>query len=161
MNPSFAVQYQYGDTNPVVAPILTAQAVNIGDIVGLDTGVIIRAEDEAWDTNLATTQTNWAVKYLGASGQFKEAGSVRIFGNSTDNIVRVDTSAVFEYPCDSASYVIGDLVGPAKAAGNALLSQQVAKVASLALAIGVVTQDAPSASKVLVRLLSTILPLSK
>lgn len=154
------VQYQYGDTNPVAVPVLTAQAVAIGDIVGLDTGSVIRAEDEAWDTDLATTQGNFILKYLGVSGQLKDSGKARVFGNSTDNIIRIDTSAVFEFPCDSASYLVGDYVGPAKATGNALLSQQVAKVADATLAIGQVTEAAASASSVKVRLLSTVLPLA-
>ena len=154
------VQYQYGDTNPVVAPVLTAQAVAIGDIVGLDSGSVIRAEDEAWDTDLLTTQQNFILKYLGVSGQLKESGKDRVFGNSTDNLIRVDTSAVFSFPCAAHSYGIGDYVGPAKAVGNALLSQEVAPVADETAAIGQVTQATVSGTSVLVRLLSTKLPLA-
>ena len=58
-------QYQYGPTTPILATIATAKAVAVGDIVGMATGTLIRAEDQAWDTNIATTQTAFSLLFLG------------------------------------------------------------------------------------------------
>ena len=159
---TYAVQYQYGDTNPIVAPILLAQEVNIGDIVGESAlGNIYRAEDETWDTDYLTTVQNFVENYLGLSGQLKESLKESVYGNSTPGVVRVDTSAVFQFPCAAHSYKIGDYVQPAQGAGNYLVSQAVAPAADVAHAIGVVTQATVLGTTVLVRLLSTKMPLSK
>ena len=151
-------QYIANETNPVVAPVLTAQAVAVGDICGLSSGNTIRAQDETWDTNLATTQTAFALKFLGVSGQQKDATVARVFGNSTDNLIRIDTTGVFEFDCASATFAIGDFIGPAKQTGNLLESQKVVSVASEALAIGRVSEAVTSATRVRVRLLSAKQP---
>lgn len=154
-------QYLTSDTNPVVAPVLTAQAVAVGDICGLSSGNVIRAQDETWVTDLATTQTNFANKFLGVSGQQKDANLARVFGNSTDNLIRIDTSGIFEFDCASANFNIGDLVGPAKQTGNALESQKVVAVGSEALAIARVAEAGTSITRVKVRLLSDLQPLAR
>ena len=136
-------RYLYGETNPVSAPIATANSVSIGDIVGYDTATnyVIKASEFTWDTNIATTQTAFALIFLGASGQKKLATEARVFGNSTDNIVRVDCSGVFECDASSATYEFGDFVGPAKDSGNNMLDGTVAKVSGVALAIGRVIEN--------------------
>ena len=149
-------RYLYGETNPVSAPVQTATAVSVGDLLGYATGYVYKASAQTWDTNLATTQTNFATAFLGVSGQKKLDTEARVFGNSTDNIIRVDCSGIFEFDCSSASYVIGDYVGPAKDTGNALLDGTLAKVASAALANGRVVENAASATKIKVQLLSTL-----
>ena len=159
---TYAVQYQYGDTNPVVAPILLAQEVNIGDIVGLTAlGNIYRAEDEVWDTDYNTTVANFVENFLGLSGQLKETGKESVYGNSTPFTCRVDTAAIFNFPCAAHSFKIGDYVGPAQGTGNFLVSQSVAPAADAAHAIGQVTQATVLGTNVNVRLLSTKLPLAK
>ena len=157
-------RYLYGETNPVSAPIATANSVAIGDIVGYDTATnyVVKASEFTWDTNLATTQTAFALIFLGASGQKKLAGEARVFGNSTDNIVRIDCSGVFECDASSATYEFGDFVGPAKDSGNNMLNGTVAKVSGVALAIGrVIENTAASATKVKIQLLSTLNALAK
>lgn len=44
----------YGDARPVMAPVLTAQELAIADLVGLSSGNLVRAEDEEWQTAVAT-----------------------------------------------------------------------------------------------------------
>ena len=157
-------RYLYGETNPVSAPIATANSVSIGDIVGYDTATnyVVKASEFTWDTNIATTQTAFALIFLGASGQKKLATEARVFGNSTDNIVRVDCSGVFECDASSATYEFGDFVGPAKDSGNNMLDGTVAKVSGVALAIGrVIENTAASATKVKIQLLSTLNAVSK
>ena len=79
-------RYLYGENNPASAPVATASAIEVGDILGYTSGNVYPAKDETWDTNLATTQTAFATKFLGLSGQKKLASEVRVHGNSTDNI---------------------------------------------------------------------------
>lgn len=156
-----AVQWLRESTNPTVIPVATAKAVAVGDIVGLASNTLVRAEDEAWDTDLATTQTAFAAKCVGVSDQAKPANVARVYGNSTDNLIRANTCGVFEMDCDSAQYRVGDYVGPAKATGNALLSQKVAASSTAARSIGMVVEDtAASATRVRFRLLPRKLLLS-
>lgn len=154
-------QYLYEDTAPVMAPVATAKAVDAGDIVGIDTGTLVRAEDETWDTDLATTQENFIAKYLGIAAQSKTATQARVWGNSEDNLIRVDTAGMFEMDCASASFDIGDFVGPAKDTGNALLSDKVVEVATAARAVGRVVEKQASVTRVKFRVLSTLAPLAK
>jgi hypothetical protein len=154
-------QYLYGTINPVVAPVLTAQAVAVGDIVGLSSGNVVRASDETWDTNLATTQTAFVTRFLGVSGQQKDATVARVFGNSSDNLIRIDCSGIFEFDCASATFAIGDLVGCAKQTGNLLEAQKVVAVASEALAIGRVVEAGASITRVKIQLLSVKNPVAR
>lgn len=153
-----AARYIRGETNPLVAPVLTAQAVAVADLVGLASGNVVRAEDEAWDTNLATTQTNFATKFLGVSGQKKVAATARVYGNSEDNKIRIDPQGVYEFDCAAATFAVGDFVGPAKQTGNALESQKVVAVAGEALAIGRVAEAGTGVTTVKVQILSKLLP---
>lgn len=154
-------QYEYGDSNPTIAPVLTAQAVAVGDICGLSSGNVVRAQDETWDTNLATTQTNFVTKFLGVSGQQKDANVARVFGNSTDNRIRIDAGGVFEFDCASANFAVGDLVGCAKQSGNALESQKVVAVASEALAIGRAVEAGTSVTRIKIQILSKLNPMAR
>lgn len=156
-----APKYLRGDTSPVDATVATAKAVDTGDLVGMSAGTLVRAEDETWNTDLATTQTAFATKFLGASGQTKTATQARVFGNSEDNAIRVDTGGVVEYDCASATFELGDLVGPAKDTGNALLSDKVVTVGSEALAIGRVAKRGTSITRVQVKLLSKLMPAAR
>jgi len=151
-------QYLYGETNPIDCPIATGQAVDIGDLVGISSGTLVRASDTTWDTNLATTQVAFRALFLGVSGQFKDSSTAQIRGNSIANRCRVDSDGFYQFATASASYNIGDLVGPARASGNALLNDTVASVAALDKAIGYVVEKTTSATTVKVRLLSVKAP---
>lgn len=148
-----------GDVVPVSAPVATALAVAIGDICGLQSNTLIKPSGLTWDTNLATTQTTWATLFLGLSLQLKVANVARIFGNSEDNIIQVATRDVWEFDLTAAATVeIGEYYGPAKDTGNALLDNVLVKVASQALAIGICVKRETTASRVRIRLLSTLSP---
>lgn len=152
------VRYIRGETNPVFVTVATAKAVAIGDMVGMSGGTLVKSSDTTWDTNLATTQTAFGTVYLGVAVQRKDANVARVHGNSEDNRIRVATRGIFEFDTASASYAVGDLVGPAKQTGNYIEDQKVAAVASEAYAIGRVVEATSSSTKVLVELLSNILP---
>lgn len=150
-----------GDTRVVTAPVLTAQGVALGDIVGLSSGNVVRAEDTAWDTDLATTQTAFALLFLGVSMQRKTAAVARVDGNSEDNIIVVASDGIWEFDAASATFTVGQLVGPAKQSGNALESQKVVGVASEAYALGRVAEAGTSITRVKVKLLSKTFPASR
>lgn len=151
-------QYIQGDVNPISAQIATAKAVAKGDIVGEAAGTLVKASDTTWDTNLATTQTAFALLFLGVCMQTKTSTTLaRVPGNSVDNKIMVAPEGVYEFDCASASFNVGDYVGPAKQTGNLLEDQKIAAVASAALAIGVVAEKTTSATRVKVKLLSLLM----
>lgn len=156
-----APQYQYEDAREVKAVIATAKAVDAGDLVGISSDTLVRAEDTAWDTNLLTTQTAFATLFLGVSTQTKVADRARVFGNSEDNRIMVATGGVYEFDCASANFSMGDFVGPAKDTGDALLSDKVVEVASEAAAIGRVVEAGTALTRVKVRLLSKLSPAAR
>lgn len=157
-------RYLYGETNPISAPVATPSAVSVGDLIAYDASGnnSYPASAETWSSDLATTQANFVTKFLGASGQKKLGGEARVHGNSTDNILRVDCSGVFECDAGAATYEIGEYVGPAKDSGNALVSGTVAKVADATMAIGrVIENSGASATKVKIQLLSKLNSVSR
>jgi hypothetical protein len=153
-----AAQQIFKPDEPVDAPIATAQAVTAGDLVAMLAGTLVRAEDETWVNDLLTTQENFASKFLGVSEQTKAANIVRIFGNSVDNEVRVDTSGIWEFDCAATSWNLGDLAGAAKASGNNLVSNAVAKVTVKNACVGVAVRKQNAVTRVRLKMLSNIIP---
>jgi hypothetical protein len=155
---SDSFRYRYGETSPSEAVIATAQAANIGDLVAYNSSTITRAEDQAWNSSTLQTQTDFVAKFLGVSAQRKLATATQPgTGGGPAGFIRVDTAGVFEFDCASATFQVGDLVGPAKDTGNALLSQTVVAVATKAPAVGRVVEGGTSLTKVKVRIFSTVM----
>ncbi len=153
-----AAQQVFRPDEPVDAPVATAQAVTAGDLVGMAAGTLVRAEDQSWNGVLLTTQEDFASIFLGVAEQTKAANIVRIFGNSVDNEIRVDTAGTWEFDCASTSWNLGDLAGAAKASGNNLVSNAVAKVTVKNACIGVAVRKQTTVTRVRIKLLSNILP---
>ena len=156
-------EYQYGDARPVMATIAAAKTAEVGDIFGYSSGTVVKASDEAWVTDLATTRTNFVAKFLGASAQ-KKAANADPYGNTGENAgkIRVDTGGVRKYAAAAGSYPVGQLVGPAKQSGNALEDNKVDDVSSEAHAIGrVVKEGGTDPAYVLVELLSKVAPAAR
>lgn len=145
------MRWRYGDTNPVVAAVDAATVIEIGDLVWQDTDDAKPASGFTWTTNLVTTQDGLADKFLGVAMQRSRAGEAAP--------IRVATTGVFEFDCASAAFELGDMVGPAgNAAGSALLSQQVAKVAASHSAIGrLARRQAAATTSILVDVRSTVM----
>ena len=123
-------RYRVEEDAPRQIPVASATVIKIGDLCYLDTlGNVKPAADFTWDTNLATTQTAFALAFIGVAESQSKA-------LETD-AVRVGTKGVWEMPCASATFRVFDALGPAKAAGNALESQKVVKVDVAAYSIGV------------------------
>lgn len=155
-----AITYVYGTTNPVIAPVATAKAVAVGDLVALSSGSVISALDFTWDTNLATTQTAFALALLGVSGQSKVADKASVYGNSTANEIRVDCSGIFEATYTGTALLVGDFVGPTSVA-NVLQPQSLVKVATLALAVGTVVEAIDGTGTIKFQLLSSKNPVAR
>lgn len=154
-------RYLYGGVNPVEAPVATAKAVAIGDLVAITAGTLTKAADETWGASEDATRVAFTAKFLGRSGQRKNANEAHIYGNGFDNLIRVDTSGIYEFDCDTATYVIGDRLGVAKATGNALENQKVKVVTAADQTIGRVERSGTGLTRVRMRLISRIVPLAE
>jgi hypothetical protein len=154
-----ALQYLYGDTQPIVAPYTAANVFFVGDLVGADgNGVLYPAEDQTWDTSEAETREDFAERFVGVVSQSKRTGDTVPYGNSAA-VIRVATSGVFEADLDAATTMqIGDWVGPTKASGTALVSQTVEKVTAGNQAIGICVEAGTSLTRVKFKLISKLFP---
>ena len=134
--------------------------IEIGDLVYLDTNdakpsgqdTDSNGTGDLWNTNLATTQEAFHDVFLGVAMQRSRSGD-------TDSI-RVASTGVFEFASPSATYELGNLVGPDQTGGNNLENQQVELVASTLAnqAIGRVARRNGSAdTKVLIEIQSTVM----
>ena len=155
------MRWRYGDTNPVVVPVDSATVIEIGDMLYLDTDDAKPAGYDAnsdgtgdlWNTDLATTQEAFHDLFLGVAMQRSRSGD-------TDP-VRVATTGVFEFASPSATYELGDLVGPDQVSGDNNLENQQVEALSAGqqnLAVGRVAKRVGSAdTKVLIDVQSTVM----
>lgn len=139
-----------------------AIAVAPGDLVYRDVadGYDKPAGSFTWDTNLATTQPEFKAVFRGVSMARRFASQTTDGGRTDGNIL---TTGEFRYPCAAlgGAQVVGALVGPAKQSGNLLEPQKVAIVATAALAIGVLTEDAATGATFLTFKISSALSVSR
>lgn len=145
-------RWRYGETKPVVTKaVATNTVIEIGDLVEQAAdGTVTPASARTWDSSLAETQADFHRKFLGVAMQRSQVGDV--------SPIRVATSGTFEFDCAAAQFVIGGLLGPAKASGNALENQKVVAVALPSLAIGrAVQHHSSNTTSVYVEISSTIL----
>ena len=149
-----------GGTSPIFSPVATATAIALGDLTAQVSGNAVAAGSFTWTTDLATTQTNFAAAFLGVAASRKDANVARVHGYSTDNTLRT-VQGIWEFDCASASFAVGDLVGPAKQTGNLLEPQKVVSVATVALSIGRVVEATSSATRVRVEIHSTLHPTAR
>ena len=155
-----AITYSFNATNPVVAPVATDKAIQVGDLVALSSGSAISALDFPWDTNLATTQENFAGAFLGISGQLKRDDIALVYGNSVANQIRVDCSGIYAGDYTGSALLVGDFVGPTSVS-SVLQPQSLVKVASAALAIGRVVEALATTGTVKFQLLSAQNPVAR
>jgi hypothetical protein len=99
-----------------------------GDMVYLDGTVVRPASELTWNTNLATTQQDFANVFLGIAHEPSADGE-------TDPI-SVDLSAVsvYEFDVTSSTFDNGALLGPAEGSTD-LLNQQLVLVGAAAQAV--------------------------
>jgi hypothetical protein len=145
------MRWRYGDTNPVVAAVDSATVIEIGDLVRQDTDDAKPASSLADLGSETANQEAFAGAFLGVAMQRSRSGETAP--------IRVATTGVFEMDCPSDTFELGALVGANEnTAGNALLNQQVAKVALSQYAIGRIAKRQPTATtSVLVDIRSTVM----
>jgi Uncharacterized conserved protein (DUF2190) len=144
------MRWRYGETNPVMMPVLEGYVVEIGDLVFLDEESAKPALAQADQGTLAANQEALHDTFLGVAMQASP-------GESTQPI-RVATSGVFEFDTLSATFEMGDLLGAKEeSSGTALENQSLIGVATPNLAIGrCVKRVSPAGTKVLVDVVSTV-----
>jgi len=144
--------WRYGETNPIMAAVDSAQVIEIGDILYLNTDDARPVSQYTYGDSLGATQEAIIdTGFLGVAMQQSRNGD-------TDEI-RVATNGVFEFDCASATFEVGDLVGvDDNSDGDTMMDQQVIAVNHPALAIGRVAKRVTSAAtKVLVRIKSSVM----
>jgi len=145
------MRWRYGDTNPVVASVDAATVIEIGDLVYQDSDDTKPASSQADQNSETANQELFADKFLGVAMQRSRSGDTLP--------IRVASTGVFELDCPSGTFELGDLVGADENAdGDALVNQQVAKVAASKYAVGrVAKRVAAAATIVLVDIRSTVM----
>lgn len=147
------MRWRYGETNPIVLPVDSASAIEIGDLVWLDTDDVKPASDVADQSTEAANQEYFHDRFAGVAMQRSASGD-------TDPI-RVATTGVFEFTCASATFEVGDLIGDTEAAsGTELENQKTVAVGSgnENRAIGRCTKRVAAAdTRVLVDVVSTVM----
>lgn len=148
-------KYLHGNTKRRKYKIGSGDDFAIGDHVFCDNadGFVVKpAADFTWTSTLATTQTNFRLRYAGVvmatyTGSTFTGDGPNEYGLQS-GYVMVYEDGVFEDTCASASFKAGTLVGIAKASGNALESQKVVQVSTEAMSIGRVYEDVSSSTTV-------------
>lgn len=102
--------------------------IEVGDLVFLDTDDVKPASDFTWDTDLATTQAQFAEVFLGVAHQQSADGD-------TDDIsVDLSPNSIYEFDADSAIYEVGDTLGPDEGSSNLMDHQLEAADAAASIA---------------------------
>lgn len=112
--------------------------IEAGDLVWLDTDDAKPASAFPWSTNLATTQANYAAKFLGVAHQPSAAGETAPIS------VDVSPDSVYEFDVASAAYELGQPLGPDES-GSTLMNQQL-EAAVPAAAIARAAEFTPAAT---------------
>ena len=148
------LNWKWGETCPVSAPVAPATVIEIGDLLYLDSGKALPASSFAKSTDLAGTQAAFTPKFLGVAMQASPAGAT--------SPIRVATCGTFEFTDDTSAgetevlgtYVSADL----NAAATHLQNRAVIKVSGAKTAIGrIVHLENVPAGKAYIAILSTII----
>ncbi len=145
-----AMRWRYGETNPVLIPVLSDTVIEIGDLVYLDTNNAKPAASVPDQSSTAGDQGWFHDRFAGVAMQRSRAGDTEA--------IRVATTGVFEFNCPSNTHEVGELLGVNKSSGVTLENQQVIDVATAHLAIGRCAHRVnPVGTRVLVDIVSTVM----
>lgn len=143
-------------------PIATAKALTDYVACAVQSGTLTLPSDQAWNTDEATTRSDFVATFVGINAQLKQANVARIPGNSQDNVVVIENQGEYDVVVESATYAIGDYLGPSKAAGNALIDTSFKKVTPVAGACFIVVKNYGTATTLVrARVVSTKVPAAK
>lgn len=139
------------DPEVIFLPVESSTVVEAGDLVAYDASnhVAYPASSESWDTDLATTQANFADNFVGVCTVASADGQI---------LVGVATDGLFELACAAATFDPGDPVGPADSGSSSLKDQEVVSAVA-ASSVGVVVQRYGSnTTTVVIRVASKLRP---
>lgn len=141
-------RHRWGDTHPTRYAVDSSTVIAIGDLVYLDTDDVKPASSYTYGASLVNTQRDFAEVFCGVSADASASGD-------TDDIT-VYADGVFEFPCASATFEVGDYIGvDDNGDGDELTPQQVIAVTDASAAIGIVAQrESAATTTVFVRLFS-------
>ncbi|WP_437194145.1 hypothetical protein [Planctomicrobium sp. SH527] len=106
----------------------SATVIEAGDLVWLDTDDAKPASAFTWTTNLATTQGNFAAKFLGVAHQPSAAGETAPIS------IDVSPESVYEFDVASAAYELGAPLGPDEGSSSLQSKQLETAVTTSAIA---------------------------
>lgn len=122
------------DNRTINLPAPASTVIEVGDLTWWDSAneLVKPASSQADAGSEVLNQLDFARNFAGVSNQ------QRISGQTTAGTLTVLQEGVFQYPCPATDWAAGDLIGASEnAGGDGLEDQQVEKVTSPALAIGV------------------------
>lgn len=138
-------RFRHGQMELIKFPVESGTVIERGDMLffgGSDEAVHPASEKE-WDTNLATTQAAFANVFAGIAYEASPNGE-------TEDI-SVDTSpdSVYEFDVASATYLVGDDLGPDQDSTTVLMDQQLEGAAATSDAVARAYEKKASASTTL------------
>ncbi|HVU87343.1 MAG TPA: hypothetical protein VHD36_08475 [Pirellulales bacterium] len=144
------MRWRYGDTSPVMQPVQSATAIEIGDLLYLATDHVLPAASQADQGSKAANQQLFHNNFAGVAMQQSRVGDT--------NPIRVATTGVFAFDCASATFEVGALMGISQPSGGPPLDNQVVVgVGAENLAIGRCAKRVnPADVSVLVEVVSTV-----
>ena len=139
------------DPEVLFLPAASDTVIELGDLVAYDASnhVAYPASSETWDTDLATTQANFADNFVGVCTVASPDG---------ETIVGVATDGTFELACAAATFDPGDPVGPADSGSNSLKDQEVASAVAASSVGAVVQYYGSNTTSVIIRVASKLRP---
>ena len=112
-------------------PSVASTAYEVGDLLYLNSGTATLASSQADGGTEAANQATFADNFLGV------CGSPKLVSDATTADIGVSAEGVFNYPCDSTTWAVGEYVAACEnAGGTGLEKQKVKKSATRADAIG-------------------------
>ena len=136
---STTLRYRSGLTHLCRMRVAADTVIHAGDLVYLDSGTVKPAASLAWNSDLATTQDDFAAVFAGVAHQSSAAGE-------TDDIsVDLSPLAVYEFDCAPAPYEAGDRLGPDELSST-LMSHQLEAVAGGTAGMARAVEYRPSGS---------------
>jgi hypothetical protein len=146
-------RYRWGENNPVKCRVESAHAIEIGDLVYLDSDSV-RSAGDLTAASLTLAQQALHDVFVGVALQRHTANS----GIVTDFVVA--TSGVFEFPCASATFELGALIGCDDDGSNDPVADQVIAAAGglTTESIGICAQrEGTATTSVFIKIISTIM----
>jgi hypothetical protein len=136
------LRFRSGQVQLVKCRVDSGTVIEAGDMVWLDTDDVKPASAFAWTTNLATSQGNFAAKFIGIAHQQSANG------DTTPISVDISPLSVYEMDVPATTYEVGGLLGPDESSST-LMDQQLETVGSGAAAIARAVEYKATASSTL------------